>query len=144
MPSPPLRLSATLLQGDHSVCRLPPQAAVPVWAWAGEAACVVRTPRALVVVCSTAGVPPAVAHEVGWRGLRVSAPPEEPDGRVFGAIASPLVAAGVPFWFTPAFGAAYTMVEDARLATALAALRQAGHVVGEPSPAEAESEWKSS
>lgn len=132
MPSPPLLLSATLLQGDHSVCRLPPHATVPDWAWAGEAACVVRTPGALVVVCSTAGVPPAVAHEVGWRGVRVAAPPQEPDGRVFGAIAAPLVAAGVPFWFTPAFGAAYVMVEDARLATALAALRQAGHAVREP------------
>lgn len=141
MPSPPPRLSATLLHGDHCVCRLPPHAAVPGWAWAGEAACVVRTPGALVVVCSTAGVPTAVNREGGWRGLRVAAPPGEPDARVFPAIADALVAAGVPFWFTPAFGAAYVMVEDARLATALAALRQAGHGVSGPEPADGDSEW---
>jgi hypothetical protein len=58
-----------------AICRLPPDASVPAWAWSpGTFHTISRTPEELSIVCLDSAVPSGVKKESGWRILKVDGP----------------------------------------------------------------------
>ena len=67
-----LRLS--VLEERLAVCRLDPQAEIPAWATNAPFFSLTRTADELSVVCPERSVPAGVAHEGGWRALKLEGP----------------------------------------------------------------------
>ena len=126
---PPPSLTLTLLSDTFAVCRLDPGTVVPDWAWTGEVACVTRTRDELSIVCRADLVPPEVLSESGWRALRVKGPLPFALTGVFARIAQPLANAGISLFAVMTYDTDYVMVKEDRLAEAVQALMDAGHVV---------------
>lgn len=124
---PPLTL--TLLPDTLSICRLPPDAPVPAWAWTGEPASVTRTRDELSVVCRGDAVPRGVRCEAGWRCLRVAGPLDFALTGILAALTAPLAAAGIPVFAVSTYDTDYVMMKADHLDRAVQALRAAGHRV---------------
>jgi uncharacterized protein len=122
-------LTLTVLAGRYAVARLGPAAGVPPWAWDGEFAAVARTPDEMSIVCRESAVPEGVRAERGWRCLRVAGPFDFAAVGVLASLVEPLVAAGVSLFAVSTFDTDYVLVKDDQLASAVAALRRAGHTV---------------
>jgi uncharacterized protein len=128
---PPLTIA--LLPEPLSICRLAPEAAVPVWALAAPFCTVTRTRAELSVICASRRVPAAgladglVSH--GWRALMLVGPFDLADVGVLLRVAAPLAAAGVSVVPVATYDSDYVLVRAPQLATALDALRAVGHVV---------------
>ena len=135
MPAPtrgsPLTLE--ILSASLSVCRFAPDAAVPEWALgAGTFGNVTRTSDELSIVCATARVsaaPATSSREDGWRALKVIGPFAFSEVGVLVQVAVPLAAAGISILAMATFDTDYVLVQETRLADAVAELRRAGHVV---------------
>jgi hypothetical protein len=112
-----------------AVCRLAPDAPVPVWAAGEPFSSVTRTADELSVVCPSAAVPATVPASRDWRALRVDGPLDLALVGVMAALAGPLAAAGVSIFPIATHDTDWILVPDAQLARACDALAQAGHEV---------------
>jgi hypothetical protein len=112
------------------MCRLQPGDAIPEWSWSAvEFLTISRTPSELSIVADEHVVPPNVEAARGFRALRVEGPlPLEMVG-VAASIAVPLAAAGISILPIGTYDTDYILVRDVDLATAIATLTDAGHVV---------------
>ncbi|HZW03140.1 MAG TPA: ACT domain-containing protein [Anaerolineaceae bacterium] len=124
MESSPLTL--TLLPEQLGVCRLPPDAEIPDWAWNGPVQSVTRTAEELSVVCAAAGVPDGVRAECGWRALKVEGPLDFSLVGVLASLAGTLAAVEVSIFVLSTFDTDYLLVKAESLETAVEALRAAG------------------
>jgi hypothetical protein len=88
-----------------------------------------RTPSELSIVADEDAVPGAVTAQRGYRILRVDGPLPLDLVGIFAALASPLAAASVPIFPIATYETDYLLVHGEHLTRALAALRDAGHVV---------------
>jgi hypothetical protein len=126
------RLDLGVLPGELAVARLDPAGALPDWAAPdGELHAVIHAPGELTVVCPAARVPNGVRAECGWRALRVAGPLDFALTGVLASLAGPLADAGVSVFAIATFDTDYLLVRSAGLADAVAALRAAGHRVGD-------------
>ena len=123
-------MTLDVLAGRLAVCRLPPDAPVPAWAWGGAVQSVTRTDAELSVVCAEGAVPAGVRAERGWRALRVRGPLPFDAVGVLASIAAPLAAAGVSIFSLSTFDTDVVLVREGDLDAAVAALGGAGHAVG--------------
>lgn len=126
MPDP---LNLSLLPDTLAICRLPPGAPVPAWAWTGEPASVTRTRDELSVVCRADAVPDGVRREAGWRCLKVEGPLDFGLTGILAALTAPLAAAGVSVFAVCTYDTDHVMVKAEDLDRAVQALRAAGHRV---------------
>jgi APA family basic amino acid/polyamine antiporter len=126
-----LRLNLFVIDGSFGIVRLPPDAATPVWAEAGGLVSVTRTADEVSVVCLEAAVPEGVACERGWRCLRVAGAMPLSAVGVLASLTAPLASAGISVFAVSTFDTDYLLVRTADFENALAALRAAGHTVGE-------------
>jgi hypothetical protein len=117
------------LDGRYAVCRLDPGVSIPAWAVGGAFTCVTRTADELSVVCRQEAVPAEVRCERGWRGLRVAGTLDFAMVGVLASLVSPLAEAGVSVFVVSTFDSDYLLVKEEKWATAVAALREFGHVV---------------
>jgi hypothetical protein len=122
-------LTLDLLSDELAVCRLPVDAAVPNWAWAGELTSITTTDDELSVVCGTEPVPDDVQHTAGWRALKVRGPLDFGLVGVLAGLSSTLADAGVSIFAISTYDTDYVLVRDEKLDTAVAALRAAGYFV---------------
>lgn len=135
-------LTLTLLPSDHTVARLPADAAVPSWLPTSGFTSVTRTSDELSVVAPTEAVPtdavPSDAapsedgswrREPGWRLFRLEGPFEFTLTGILAAVLDPLAAAGVGIFAVSTFDTDYVMVKQHQLDAAVAALAAAGHEV---------------
>ena len=133
-------LTIEVLPEPMSVCRFAATADVPAWTLrAGSFSSVTRTSDELSVICATEHLPPApvpamTAHEDGWRALKVIGPFAFTEVGILLRIAAPLAAAGISILAQATFETDYVLVQEARLSSAIDALRRAGHIVtgGDP------------
>lgn len=67
-------LAIERIGGLYSICRLDPEAELPVWAIVapGRLVSITRTERELSIVAPQGSVPPDVTSERGWIALRVA------------------------------------------------------------------------
>ncbi len=132
MPAP-VQLSLLCLPGNYAVCRLPPGAAIPVWAAAADFSSVTRTPEELSIVTAESAVPAGVLSEGGFRLLRVAGQLGFSAVGILAALVVPLAEAGIPVLSLSTFDTDYLLVRGDRLGETSAALRARGHSVEEPS-----------
>ena len=114
-----------LLAGRYAVCQLAADAEVPPAFFS-----VTRTADELSVVCAEEQAPEGARCESGWRILQVAGPLEFSLTGVLAAIAAPLAEAGVSIFAVSTFDTDYVLLKETDVATASAALRDAGHRMG--------------
>lgn len=128
-PNPSPRLDLHLLAGRFAVVRLATHEACPSWALDGPFISVTRTRDELSIVCLEERVPPDLEPEGGWRCLQVAGPLDFAQTGVVAALTAPLADAGIPLLTIATFDTDYLLVKDTQLATAIAALKAAGHTL---------------
>jgi uncharacterized protein len=131
MALPPL--TVVLLPEPLSICRLAPEAAVPEWALAAPFCAATRTRAELSLICASGRVPADGLSDAlvsdGWRALMLVGPFDFAEVGVLLRVAEPLAAAGVSIMPVATYDTDYVLVRAPQLATALDALRAAGHVI---------------
>src|SRR5574338_1048960 len=122
-------LDLRTVPGSFAVCRLPADAAVPVWADGAPLTSITRTPEELSVVCDDARVPDTVACQRGFAAIRVEGTLAPDLVGVLASLAVPLAEANVPILAIGTYDTDYVLVRATDLARARAALTVAGHRV---------------
>lgn len=114
-----------------AVCRLEATDPVPGWVALddGGVVSVTRTDAELSLVVDEASVPEGVTAERGWRALAVRGPLDFGLTGVLASLAAPLADAGVPVFVLSTYDTDWILVQEARLAAAVASLRDVGHAV---------------
>ena len=124
-------LKLARLPGRFAIARLDPTAHVPEWAWSGAFTSVSRTRRELLILCEEAAVLRTIVADRGWTAFEVAGPMELSSIGVLAAIAQPLAAAGIALFAISTFDTDVILVKEETALEAVAALRSAGHEVGE-------------
>ncbi len=88
----------TLLPHTFAVCRLPPDAPIPLWAASGVLTSVTRSPAEQSVVCEQANVPAGIRAEPNCRCIGVAGPLDFSLPGILASLASLLAAAGIPLF----------------------------------------------
>lgn len=114
-----------------AVCRLEPLASIPAWV-AGDLVSVTRTTEELSIVCAADAVPLGTRVEGPFRALVVDGPLDLALTGVMASLTTPLARADVPVFVLSTFDTDLVLVPADRLAAAVDALEQAGHVVARP------------
>jgi len=125
-----MALPLQLLPDTLAICRLPPDAAIPDWAFnSGSFLTISRTAEELSITTLQSAVPPTVASERDYRALRVrgTLPPNLVG--ILLSMAEPLARAGLGIFAISTFDTDYVLVKARDLPAALEALRAAGHDV---------------
>ncbi|GAB5536205.1 MAG: ACT domain-containing protein [Rubricoccaceae bacterium] len=122
-------MTLTVEPGRFAVCRLPVNAPLADWMWAGAVASVTRRADELSVVCDEVAVPEGVQAETGWRALTVAGPLNFALTGILAELATVLAEAGVSIFALSTFDTDVLLVRDDALATAISALEAAGHSV---------------
>lgn len=120
-----------LLPETYCICQLAADAAVPEWATQGQFFSVTRTSEELSVIAETAFVPEKLRTGVGWRVMKVHGPFDLSAVGVLASLVAPLAAAGVSVFTISTFDTDYLLVQCSQLRHAVAALRDALHMVQE-------------
>jgi uncharacterized protein len=126
-PMPPLVIS--LLTLPIAVCRLEPDAEVPVWAMEGAFYSITRTMEELSIVCEERLVPADTRMEGGWRALKVEGPLDFSLTGILAVLSGTLARAGISLFAVSTFDTDYILIKAKDQQAALAALRQAGITV---------------
>ncbi len=123
-------LSLSLKKEVLAICRLPPDASVPVWAWSpGTFHTISRTPEELSIVCLDSAVPGGVKKESNWRILKVDGPLDFSLTGILASVAGPLAKAGISIFAISTFETDYVMVKSEKVEEAIKVLTKAGHVI---------------
>lgn len=112
-----------------AICRLPPDARVPAWAWGSDFTAVVRTPDELSIACLERDVPPEIRCERGWRCLKVAGPLDLSLTGVLASLVGPLAGAGISVFAISTYDTDYLLVRQRDLKRAVQVLARAGHQV---------------
>jgi hypothetical protein len=123
------RLALTVLNDTFAICRLEPNAAIPVWAVNSTLSSITRTPDELSVVCRQGDVPEGITCEKGWRCLRVQGPLDFALTGILASLATTLAEGGISIFAISTFDTDYILVKQHDLPRAIQALSGAGHVV---------------
>ncbi len=124
-----MQLDIDMLAGLYAICRLAPDAPIPAWARGAEFTAIACTPEEVSVVCAEERVPPGVRASRGWCVLKLRGPFDLTAVGVLASVAQPLANAGVSVMAIATFDTDYVLVRNEQLASAMAALGAAGHMV---------------
>ena len=117
-----------LHDGEWAVCRLDPSAPWPEWATTpGRFCSLSRSGAELSVVCPAEVVPPGVRAQTGWALVELIGPFDFALTGILASVLVPLAAAAVPIFALSTFDTDWVLVPREKLATAVRALRDAGH-----------------
>ncbi len=123
-------LSLSLQREVLAICKLPPGASVPDWAWSpGTFHTISRTPEELSIVCLESAVPSEVNKESGWRILKVDGHLDFSLTGILASVAGPLADARISIFAISTFDTDYVMVKSEKAEEAIRILTEAGHVV---------------
>ncbi|MBC7806525.1 MAG: ACT domain-containing protein, partial [Akkermansiaceae bacterium] len=118
----------TLSPERVAICQMPPQTP-PEWVWRGAFCSVTRTVTELSIVAEEAHVPPEAKCDRGWRVLSVEGTLDLNMTGVLASLAEPLAGAGINIFSISTYDTDHILVQEPKLADAIAALRMAGHHV---------------
>jgi hypothetical protein len=129
-------LTLSILPGEFSIARLPPDGPVPACAegpgagfGAAPFCAVVRTAHELSVIVARGKVRDAARAEHGYRVICLGGPFDFGEVGVLASVLSPLAEAGVSVLTVATFDTDYVLVKESALGHAVEALRRAGHTV---------------
>jgi uncharacterized protein len=121
-----MQLQFRCLSTAFAVCRLPPDAQIPLFAKT-EFTSITRTDEELSIVCPSAQAPQNARCESPWTCFKLEGPFAFSLTGVLAAFLTPLAERGVPIFAVSTFDTDYILVKEEHAATALEALRAAGH-----------------
>ena len=113
--------------GEFAVCRLAPDAPIPVWAAQSPFSSITRTPAELSIVSEAACVPENAQAERGWACLELRGPFPFTLTGILSSILKPLAEAQVPIFALSTYDTDWVLVPAVKIDAALQALRAAGH-----------------
>ena len=122
-------MTLSVLRGRLALCRLEPDAAIPVWATRGRFWSVTRTSDELSVICDERTVPSDVKSKGGWRALKLHGPFDFSAIGVLRPIVDVLAHAEISILATATFDTDYVLVSEDSLASACDVLRAAGYTL---------------
>lgn len=128
-------MKLTVLSQRVAICRMPPDVPPPDWAWYGAFCSVTRTAGEMSVVTEEANIPPGVQCSTGWRLLSVLGPLDLNLTGVLASLSEPLAGAGINIFSISTYDTDHILVQDEKLADAVAALQMAGNTVTGMPPA---------
>ena len=124
----PRTLSLELLADTFAVCRFAPHDPVPAWALLPATfTSISRSEHELSIVCPERVVPLAQVAERGYRVMRVRGPLPFHATGILASITQPLAEASIPILAIATHDTDYVLVRSRDLASAMEALREAGH-----------------
>ena len=126
-PTHSLSLLYSLVPGQFSVCRLPPDAPIPQWALRSPFVSVTRTADELSVVCPAANVPDGVQAVGPSVCFKLKGPFPLTQTGVLASFIEPLAAAGIAVFCVATFDTDYVLIAEEFAGAAMEALRSAGH-----------------
>jgi hypothetical protein len=112
---------------EFAICRLPADAALPSWAFAGCFSSVTRTADELSIVCPAKSVPAGMQAEKGWVGFKLIGPLPFSQPGVLASFLDPLAERGIPVFAVSRYETDYVLVKADLLGIAIDVLREAGH-----------------
>jgi hypothetical protein len=122
-----VRLKFRVVPGRYAVCRLAPDAAMPAQPSGAHFWSATRTREELSIVCDETSAPSSAKAEKGWSMLMLAGPFDFALTGILASVLDPLARAGVSIFALSTFDTDYVMLPAAQVATALDALRTAGH-----------------
>lgn len=112
-----------------AVSRLEAGSALPGWATAGSLWNITQTGTELSIVCAEAATPVEARAERPWRALELEGPIPFGLTGILASVLTPLAEAGVGIFAFSTFDTDFVLVKGEDLERAVAALRDAGHVI---------------
>ncbi len=113
----------------YAIVRLDPDGAVPTWVYDSPFWSVTRSDAELSVVCAEEDIPDDARAERGWCALELAGPLDFSLTGVVASLVSPLAEAKVSIFVISTFETDYLLVRENDGVRAVAALRDAGHIV---------------
>jgi len=123
------QLTITLHPEPYAICRLEPDAPVPVWAGGAAFLSVTRTPVELSVVCAEEMVPEAAHAERARRLLQIEGTLAFALTGVLASVAEPLAEAEISIFAVSTYDTDYLLISEKDLQRATEVLEAAGHTV---------------
>jgi hypothetical protein len=123
-----MSVTLSVLNQTFAVCRLDPEAPFPSWAQQSFVS-ITRTYEELSVVCEQRLIPNDVQAERDWRCLGVVGPLPFALTGILLSLAQPLAERGISIFAISTFDTDYLLIKVSNLEPAIAALRDAGHIV---------------
>jgi uncharacterized protein len=114
-----------------SLCKLPPDAAAPADILAKPFTYFFRTHDEATLICPTALAPKNVKTESGFISIEFVGPFEFALTGILTQVANPLAAAGVSIIALSTFNTDYILIKADKREAAIAAIKQAGHIIHE-------------
>lgn len=115
------------LKDTYIILRFAPESVVPDWSMNGEFASITRTGQELSIVCPIRNVPEEMKKDPRWVCFRLEGPFPFSQTGVLLSFIEPLSSNGMPIFAISTYDTDYVMVQEKFAASALAALRKAGH-----------------
>jgi hypothetical protein len=117
-----------LLPGKFAICRLPADAAIPLWVLRpGKFSSVSRTGEELSIVCAEEFVPPDTKADRGWTCFQLEGPIPFSETGVLSSFIQPLSDNAIPIFAVSTFDTDYVLIKDEFADMASAVLRAFGH-----------------
>jgi uncharacterized protein len=122
------QLTITVHPEQYAICRLEPDAPVPVWA-GGSFLSITRTSKELSVVCEEEMVPEAAHAERDRRLLQIEGTLAFVLTGVLASVAEPLAKAEISIFAVSTYDTDYLLISEKDLRRATDVLEAAGHTV---------------
>jgi uncharacterized protein len=127
-----MKLTLFVLPQLYAFCRLDPNGHIPNWALLGDDfVSLTRTLDELSVVCTQENVPADALAERNWRCVKVEGPFDFSVAGVHASLTLPLAQANISVMSISTYETDYLLLKSEDLASATAALSQAGHTIHE-------------
>jgi hypothetical protein len=120
-------LTLSLLCDHFAIVHLANDAAVPVWASAGQLLSITRTEDELSIVWPVGNIQPAERPPALWRTFKVHGPLKFDEIGILASLATPLATTRIRIFVISTFGTDYLLVQSTQLRDAVSVLKAAGH-----------------
>ncbi len=123
------KLRFSVLRDEAGICRLPPEAIIPEWAYRGEFFSITKTTEELSIVCLSRVIPESVDQEAGWQVLKIEGILSFGLVGVLAQVSAVLAEAEVSIFAISTYNTDYVLVKNRDFDAAVVVLRNDGHEV---------------
>ena len=123
------KLRFSVLQDEAGICRLPPDAAIPEWAYLGEFFSITKTADELSIVCLSGVIPESVEKDAGWQVLKIEGVLSFDLVGILAQVSAVLAEAEVSIFAISTYNTDYILVNNRDFDSAVVVLRNDGHEV---------------
>lgn len=123
----PIHITLELAQGDYTISRLAPEAAIPAWADGPGFMTISRSAHELSVLCKTERVPQDVVSEPGWACFRFVGPFAFGATGIVLSVVRPLSENRIGIFVVSTYDGDHLLLKHADLERASKLLALAGH-----------------